>query len=406
MIMGFSKHLSAISILAIVAGGALFLWGMASSVQAVADPETTSEVVADETAGDEATIKELKEKIQKLEEENEKYKELIEEQTGIIQELKESLKEKEDIKKENNEEQEIEKEDAIDTHEEVEEQIKEIKEKARERIEENNEEDTDEIKERVRERAEKVKQQFMEKVQELKKRVQEQKQKQKGQAENGNSNFSGQNNQGKAKENIMKGLEEHFDKLPKVAQENISVFLERGADKNTESLGLGERRAVMESFRQAYGELPETDEEMARALMIANGRFPDKKSEKSEQEAKENFVKVYNRIPNMDNPQDKGAVMTMAYGLRQQAQNRNLESEQKGLEIFKNAFGHLPENTREWNVMQAITYSGATKKEDSDKDLLPDEREKELGTDPNKADTDGDGHTDGREVMKGYDPLE
>ena len=43
---------------------------------------------------------------------------------------------------------------------------------------------------------------------------------------------------------------------------------------------------------------------------------------------------------------------------------------------------------------------------DSDKDGLPDCREAELGTDPHKADTDGDGLSDGDEVLKyGTNPL-
>lgn len=42
---------------------------------------------------------------------------------------------------------------------------------------------------------------------------------------------------------------------------------------------------------------------------------------------------------------------------------------------------------------------------DSDKDQLPDEIELIMGTDPNKADTDGDGYEDGLEVKNGYNPL-
>lgn len=49
-------------------------------------------------------------------------------------------------------------------------------------------------------------------------------------------------------------------------------------------------------------------------------------------------------------------------------------------------------------------YTGAT---DTDKDGLPDARERILGTNPNKADTDGDGYSDGEEVLKyGSDPLD
>ena len=42
---------------------------------------------------------------------------------------------------------------------------------------------------------------------------------------------------------------------------------------------------------------------------------------------------------------------------------------------------------------------------DSDNDQLPDEVELIIGSDPNKADTDGDGYEDGLEVKNGYKPL-
>lgn len=42
---------------------------------------------------------------------------------------------------------------------------------------------------------------------------------------------------------------------------------------------------------------------------------------------------------------------------------------------------------------------------DSDQDGLSDEEERAYGTDPNKADTDGDSYSDGTEVKSGYDPL-
>lgn len=41
---------------------------------------------------------------------------------------------------------------------------------------------------------------------------------------------------------------------------------------------------------------------------------------------------------------------------------------------------------------------------DSDSDGLPDKLEEAIGTDPNKADTDGDGFLDGDEVKNGYNP--
>jgi hypothetical protein len=43
--------------------------------------------------------------------------------------------------------------------------------------------------------------------------------------------------------------------------------------------------------------------------------------------------------------------------------------------------------------------------QDSDQDGLSNEEEKTYGTNPEKADTDGDGYSDGIEVRSGYDPL-
>jgi len=63
----------------------------------------------------------------------------------------------------------------------------------------------------------------------------------------------------------------------------------------------------------------------------------------------------------MNNKNDEAAVVVMAYGLRQRAENRNLDSEAQGLKIFKAIFKYLPSTTKDWNILQAITYSGATR---------------------------------------------
>jgi len=107
----------------------------------------------------------------------------------------------------------------------------------------------------------------------------------------------------------------------------------------------------------------------------------------------------------MNNANDNAAVTVMAYGLRQKAENRNLNSEKSGIQTFKGIYGHTPQTTEEWNIMQAITYSGSSRGVDSDGDLLTDEREDQLGTDPKNKDTDGDGYIDGIEVANGYSPL-
>lgn len=52
-----------------------------------------------------------------------------------------------------------------------------------------------------------------------------------------------------------------------------------------------------------------------------------------------------------------------------------------------------------------ITTSVVVSTIDSDADGLTDDEEKIIGTDPNKADTDGDGYLDLAELKSGYDPL-
>jgi hypothetical protein len=144
-------------------------------------------------------------------------------------------------------------------------------------------------------------------------------------------------------------------------EEVINNFITYGVDQNTKKLGAGERAAVMFSYKNAFNKLPETDNEVADAIKIANGRWPSQTSDVAEATAKEHFYKIYKREANMDNPHDSAAITIMAYGLRQKAQNRNLASEKNGIKIFEEIYGHIPNNTQEWNIMQAITYSGATR---------------------------------------------
>jgi len=203
----------------------------------------------------------------------------------------------------------------------------------------------------------------------------------------------------------LEKLTKNAKKLTEKMETAISNFLTYGADENTKKLGEGERAAVMHSYKSAFDKLPETEAELADAIRIANGRWPGMTNEEAEKKAKEQFQKIYKRIADMNAPQDDAAVTVMAYGLRQKAENRNLESEKTGIKTFENIYGYHPDSTEDWNIMQAITYSGATRGVDTDGDLLTDEREAELGTDPNKKDTDGDGYMDGVEVANGFDPL-
>lgn len=141
----------------------------------------------------------------------------------------------------------------------------------------------------------------------------------------------------------------------------INNFITYGVDTNTQKLGAGERAAVISSYKEAFNKLPETETELADAIKIANGRFPSVINAEAEKYAKEQFVKIYRRSPDLNNNKDNAAIKIIAYGLKQKAENRNLNSESIGIKTFKNIFGKVPQTTQDWNIMQAITYSGATR---------------------------------------------
>ena len=208
-----------------------------------------------------------------------------------------------------------------------------------------------------------------------------------------------------AKIKYLEKLTKNVEKLSTRMESAINNFITYGVDANTQKLGEGERAAVIYSYKSAFSKLPETEVELADAIKIANGRWPSITNDEAEKKAKEQFQKIYQRIADINNANDNAAVTVMAYGLRQKAENRNLNSEKQGIKIFKNIYGRAPSSTEDWNIMQAITYSGSARGIDSDGDLLTDEREAELGTDPKKKDTDGDGFIDGIEVANGHDPL-
>jgi len=71
-------------------------------------------------------------------------------------------------------------------------------------------------------------------------------------------------------------------------------------------------------------------------------------------------------------------------------------------EILGGLFGGLQ------GLSPSGTFPAGTQQDfskDSDKDGLPDQLEAIYGTNPNKADTDGDGFKDGEEIEKGFNPL-
>ena len=204
----------------------------------------------------------------------------------------------------------------------------------------------------------------------------------------------------------LRGLTKDFEALKGEVKEALTQFIAYGVDRNSQKIGAGERAAVLNSYKEAYDKLPESDEEMSDMIKIVNGRFPSERNAEAEGSAIQTFKRIYKRVPNLkNNRNDVAAIMVMTYGLRQAAENRNLASEKRGIETFTAIFGKAPQSTDEWNTMQAITYSGAARKQDRDKDLLSDDDEKIFGTNPAHPDTDKDGANDGLEVERYSDPL-
>ncbi len=142
---------------------------------------------------------------------------------------------------------------------------------------------------------------------------------------------------------------------------NINSFITYGVDSNTLKLGAGQRAAVVNSFKSAFARLPTTQTDFTDVVKIANGRWPGQTSSSSIAWAEQQFQKVYLRAPDMSNAHDNAAVTIMAYGLMQQAANRNLKSETASINIFKGIFSRVPTSANDWNTVAAIAYSGATR---------------------------------------------
>jgi hypothetical protein len=138
----------------------------------------------------------------------------------------------------------------------------------------------------------------------------------------------------------------------------ITNFVAYGTPESLK-LGQGERAGVVNSFREAFGKLPETDTDWQDVLKIANGRWPSQRNEAKEATAVETFEKIYLRSPDRANPNDDAAIVVMAYGLR--PGNRNLDSEKVAIKTYKHIFGKNPETATQWDTVRAIAYSGATR---------------------------------------------
>ena len=139
----------------------------------------------------------------------------------------------------------------------------------------------------------------------------------------------------------------------------ISYFIHEGTP-TTIVLGTGERTGVLNSYLSAFDKLPRSVLEWQDIIKIANGRWPTEKSLESEEKASSQyFSAIYERKPNMSDPNDNAAVTVIAYGLR--PASRNLESEKNAIDIYRAIFGKSPTEAVDWDLVRAIAYSGAVR---------------------------------------------
>lgn len=143
------------------------------------------------------------------------------------------------------------------------------------------------------------------------------------------------------------------------SRQKVAYFIKYGTN-SSDILGAGERGGVVSSFTEAYGKLPETEEDWRDVIKIANGRWPSRYNLSREENMKNNqFFMIYKRNPDMSNQNDNAAVTIMTYGLR--PANRNLNSEAAAIISFRSIYNQNPLTGSDWDIVRAIAYSGATR---------------------------------------------
>ncbi|MEK7189063.1 MAG: hypothetical protein AAB671_00975, partial [Patescibacteria group bacterium] len=141
-------------------------------------------------------------------------------------------------------------------------------------------------------------------------------------------------------------------------REKLVSFVTYGTP-TTVALGAGERGGVANSFKEAFGRLPQSDADWEDVVKIANGRWPGQTVAAREKTAEANFKVIYKRAPVRTNAKDDAAVVVMAYGLR--PSGRKLASEKAAIKSYEAIFKRSPQTATAWDAVRAIAYSGATR---------------------------------------------
>ncbi|MFH1522343.1 MAG: DUF4430 domain-containing protein [Patescibacteria group bacterium] len=152
---------------------------------------------------------------------------------------------------------------------------------------------------------------------------------------------------------VIKGKELTAEK-----KNSITNFITYGT-KTTDKLGAGERAGVINSYKFTFGKLPEKEEDWEDVIKIAKGEMPNKENASAEDEAKNTFKKVYGREVDRANSYDNLAIKMITYGLR--PVKRDLEKEKSGIKIFQDIYGQNPISAIDWDIVRAISYSGAVR---------------------------------------------
>ena len=134
-------------------------------------------------------------------------------------------------------------------------------------------------------------------------------------------------------------------------------FIAYGSGPASIKAGSGERESTIRDFFGIFGKLPATDSQWSDVEKILNGERPVARNLTIEQNALKDFTKVYRRLPDFKNPEDKKAFEYMAYHMR--VPQRNLAKEVEAISAFKSIYGRTPSSMNDWAVMRAIAYSGA-----------------------------------------------
>ncbi|HTK04481.1 MAG TPA: Ig-like domain-containing protein [Candidatus Eisenbacteria bacterium] len=142
------------------------------------------------------------------------------------------------------------------------------------------------------------------------------------------------------------------------ARANIEAFLACGT-QTTLHLGAGERLGIVNSFRAAFGKIPDTQEDWFDVIKIGNGRFPGRTNASAESRAHATFRLVWLRDANTSVTADNNAIVILAYGLRPLP--RSLSSEAQALATFSAVYHRMPSSAIDWDTVRAIAYSGATR---------------------------------------------